>query len=207
MDQHTIKQLLDYDPQTGWFTWRVRRPPRGNVGARAGYDNGSGYIKISISGVKYYAHRLAFMWMLGVSPDTVDHINGDPSDNRWDNLRDVSQIENMGNALRGYGVRFRYGRWYARYSTTHLGVFATRSAAEACYREEKIRRAGLTPQRPPITTNPIQKRTHIKRTYAGKSLSHWAREWGIPQPTLYHRIVVQGRSFDEMVALRGTTKR
>ena len=206
MDQTTLKKLLDYDPQTGLFKWRVNQPPRGKLGERAGCDNGNGYVRVTISGAKYYAHRLAFLWVLGTFPEKVDHINGNRRDNRWCNLRDVSQAVNMANTVHGRGVRLCSGRWHARYSNVHLGVFDTRQEAEACYQQEKNRRAGLMPHRSLTCGPPLTKRQHTKRTYLGKSLSFWARTWGVPQPTLHHQIVVQGRSFDEIAALKGTTK-
>jgi hypothetical protein len=208
MNQTTLKQILDYTPQTGVFTWRINRPPRGKAGAPAGYDNGSGYIKISVNGIAYYSHRLAFLWMLGEHPDIVDHINGVRNDNRWANLRSVTQIQNGGNTLHGVGVRFRYGRWYARYTKVHLGVFDSRAEAEACYQAAKIAHAELDPTStraaPGIAQKPTR-RAQPQRLYMGRTLSSWARELGIPQPTLHHRIHVQGMSFEN--AIKGRTTR
>jgi hypothetical protein len=47
-----------------------------------------------------FAHRLAFLYMDGALPPAdkcVDHINGNPKDNRWDNLRIVTQFVNQQN--------------------------------------------------------------------------------------------------------------
>lgn len=206
MDQATLKNLLDYNPETGVFTWRVSRPPRGRPGQQAGHDNGNGYVRLSVLGKKYYAHRLAFVWMLNEFPNNVDHINGNPIDNRWCNLRNVSQSVNMANTVHGKGVSFRYGKWHARYSSKELGSFESREEAEACYLKEKARAAGLIPFRTQKGNLTKVKQKHVKRTYLGKSLSHWARVWSVPQPTLHHQIVVQGRSFEEIAAIRDTTK-
>lgn len=207
MDQTTLKHILDYAPQTGVFTWRISRPPRGRAGSPAGYDNGSGYTKISINGMAYYGHRLAFLWMQGEYPDIVDHINGIRNDNRWSNLRSVTQIQNGGNTTRGVGIRFRYGRWYARYSNIHLGVFDSRAEAEACYRAAKIAHAELDPtsaRAEPVVAQKATRRAQPQRLYMGRTLSSWARELGIPQPTLHHRIHVQGMSFED--ATKGKTR-
>src|SRR5690606_167269 len=46
----------------------------------------------------HQAHRLAFLYMTGEMPEkVVDHINGDRSDNRWENLRCANQSQNMAN--------------------------------------------------------------------------------------------------------------
>lgn len=206
MNQSKLRSLLNYDPLTGLFTWRVNCPPRGKLGEQAGHSNGNGYIRLSVLGKKYYAHRLAFVWMIDKFPNNVDHINGNPSDNRWENLRSVSQSVNMANTVHGNGVRFCFGKWYARYSNTTLGAFESREAARECYLREKAGRAGLVPERSLIVPSVKNKREHISRTYLGKSLNYWARQWCIPQPTLHHQIVVQGRSFDEIAALKGMTK-
>ena len=95
--QDKLKQLLDYNPETGVFTWVVRKARCIHIGDVAG-GNCHGYIRINISGDIYAAHRLACLWMTGDWPaDQVDHINHDRSDNRWVNLRQVSQVTNLKN--------------------------------------------------------------------------------------------------------------
>jgi len=94
MTQKELKELLHYDPDTGVFRWRVDRGNQhAHVGCAAGYDDGQGYIRIEIKGKAYKAHRLAFLYMEGYLPENqVDHKNGNRSDNRWQNLREVSII-------------------------------------------------------------------------------------------------------------------
>lgn len=97
--QERLRELLDYDPETGVFT---RKASKGNIkaGQEAGCTNPRGYIQIRIDGSLYLAHRLAFVWMEG-SIDRqrqVDHIDGDPSNNRWANLRLTTQSQNAANS-------------------------------------------------------------------------------------------------------------
>lgn len=98
--QELLKQLLHYDPETGVFTWRVARGGS-QVGDVAGHECFKGtkaYIIMGINGRIDRAHRLAFVYMTGDWPnDEVDHINGDGTDNRWDNLRDATRVENCRN--------------------------------------------------------------------------------------------------------------
>lgn len=68
------------------------------VGREAGTKHRKGYIYIKIGQRKYAAHRLAFMYMEGTWPEhEVDHINRVKDDNRWENLRRVTNLENASN--------------------------------------------------------------------------------------------------------------
>ncbi|AXF66107.1 HNH endonuclease [Leclercia sp. W17] len=139
-----LKELLSYDPQTGIFTWisppkNYRRP----VGSAAGYLTSLGYIQIGIDCGNYSAHRLAWMYMHGEFPEMgIDHINGNPADNRIENLRAVTHQQNMWNRRvqknnsSGYpGVYFNKSanKWRAcirvKGKRIHLGYF--KSAKEA----------------------------------------------------------------------------
>lgn len=99
LNPERLRELLDYDPLTGLFHWRVARSGRGAKGWFAGTVHGeSGYLVICVDGVTYRAHRLAWMHVKGAWPRyTIDHKNGKTSDNRIDNLRDVSGRRNQHN--------------------------------------------------------------------------------------------------------------
>ena len=88
ISQSRLKEVLHYCPDSGAFTWIKRLSNHAIVGATANNRNDAGYIRIGIDGLSYRAHRLAFIYMTGGdAPKEVDHINHDPSDNRWCNLR------------------------------------------------------------------------------------------------------------------------
>lgn len=93
--QEGIKKLLDYEPETGVFRWRGKSGV--SAGRRAGRRN-HGYIKIIIDNRDYMAHRLAWLYVYGVWPTQIDHINGDKYDNRIVNLREVTSSQNQANA-------------------------------------------------------------------------------------------------------------
>ena len=104
LTQQHLKEILRYEPLTGKFYWRRTSSSRFKVGQEAaGSKGGSGkaYICIGLEGQKYLAHRLAWLYMTGAWPQNdIDHINGEKSNNRWLNLRDVTRTVNMQN-LRG----------------------------------------------------------------------------------------------------------
>ena len=93
-----LRELLDYDQNTGEFTWKISRGRTAKAGGIAGAKHGENYILIMISGRTYKAHRLAWMYVHGDWPKGfIDHINGVRHDNRIGNLRDVTRSENMQN--------------------------------------------------------------------------------------------------------------
>lgn len=142
-----LKELLNYEPHTGHFTWRKASARRTIVGSLAGTISTKGYVKIQIDRKLYPAHRLAWLYVYGEWPDNfIDHINRDKSDNRIANLRVVSASVNMRNCgLRstntsGFkGVSYiAYRRKWVATIRLHgkncvLGKFDTPEAASAAY--------------------------------------------------------------------------
>lgn len=88
---------LSYDPLTGLFAWRNAREGR-QLGRAAGSLNKvSGYTTICINGRNFLAHRIAWLFVYGCMPCELDHINGRRSDNRIENLREVTRSQNCQN--------------------------------------------------------------------------------------------------------------
>jgi hypothetical protein len=76
-----LREVLNYNPGTGVFTWRVQTGRRAPVGAIAGCITWYGYIAIKIDCCRHLAHRLAWFYVTGAWPkDQIDHINGNRSD-------------------------------------------------------------------------------------------------------------------------------
>jgi len=89
--QERLKEVLNYNPETGVFMWMVAPNRRIPINSEAGVlDKEKGYIAIRIDGVKYLAHRLAILYTDGYWPEnTVDHGNRVRSDNRRINLTEA----------------------------------------------------------------------------------------------------------------------
>lgn len=149
-----LRELLDYDPMTGIFTWRRQKQgltsangPRNRwANKRAGAMTVQGYYIVSVDNERLRTCRLAWLYMTGQWPsEHIDHINGNPADDRWSNLRECSRSENMSNAkllrlnntsgARGVSWNKRLGKWHARVSFErqlhHCGYFDTFEEAVA----------------------------------------------------------------------------
>ena len=138
--QERLRQLLDYDPDTGLLVWKARPLEDFDNSWRAASRtfamwnkkyagkeaftcvHSSGYKTGNLEGISYRSHRLIWKLVTGEDPELIDHINGDRADNRFANLRSVDPVENarnMGmnstNTSGHTGVFYRkdYGVWIA----------------------------------------------------------------------------------------------
>lgn len=148
-----VREYLDYNPNTGEFTW-IKNPGGNPIsGQVAGYVRQSakhGYREIRIGGKIHFAHNLAWLMMTGSWPiGDIDHINLVRHDNRWCNLREVSRSLNLHNSgprkrnTSGHkGIRFiakGKRQWQAMvmvdYKQHYIGVFHTIEEAVAARNE------------------------------------------------------------------------
>ena len=139
--QSRLKELFDYNPDTGEFTRLITSSPRGVKGEiTKGYLGVQGYYKIQVDNTQYPAHRLVWVWVYGSIPDDmmIDHINRIRADNRLSNLRLVTHAQNQQN--KNVNIRNKVGYtgvfWYASKQVwtanitvnnvhIHLGTFKT----------------------------------------------------------------------------------
>lgn len=143
-----LRNALSYDQGTGVFTWL---PGQFRAGRVAGSLNHWGYSRITIDGLNYQAHRLAWFHVHGEWPAVeIDHINGVRDDNRLSNLRLADRFINTQNvsirsdSRSGFmGVSFykRTGKWKAQIKalgrTLGLGYFSTPEEAHQAYIKAK----------------------------------------------------------------------
>jgi hypothetical protein len=146
IDANRLRKVLNYDPETGVFTRRVRTSTRVNVGDVAGWITDEGYRAIRVDCGTYKAHRLAWLFMTGEWPkNQIDHINRIKNDNRWANLRDVTNAANVqnvhgarSNSKSGFlGVTKHANKFRAaighKGKQEYLGLFDTADQAHAAY--------------------------------------------------------------------------
>lgn len=152
-----LKTVIRYEPDTGCFFSVVRRGKQ-QANTRCGGFHSNGYRLISVFNVRVWEHRLAWFYTTGSWPKNhIDHINGNPSDNRICNLRDVTRsinLQNRHNATKSnksgfLGVIARGNRWRSRIKVegkdVYIGTFDTKEKAHQAYIEAKrIHHIGCT---------------------------------------------------------------
>ena len=144
-----LREMASYNPETGEFTWLVERVGRGGCvkpGRRAGTLDHKGYVSFMIERKRHAAHRLAFLWMTGSWPaGIVDHIDRNPANNAWANLRVGTRAQNQANLGRkprsrpqGVYINAR-GEIFSQYGRAatprykYLGKFETLEEASQAY--------------------------------------------------------------------------
>lgn len=144
-----LRELLRYDPETGDFTWKVKHTTRSIPGAQPRATK-NGYRLIVVDGEHHRGHRLAWLYMTGDWPvQSLDHIDGNKLNNRFENLRDITQAANSQNikvatkrnssgflGVSPHKTRFR-ARIRVNRKLVHLGAFATPEEAYAAYLQAK----------------------------------------------------------------------
>ena len=92
------RSVFAYDPETGAISRNIKTSSSAEVGCIIGRDNGDGYSRVSVMGKRVYVHRLAWLLHYGEWPaNQIDHVDGDRSNNKIANLRDVDRTANAQN--------------------------------------------------------------------------------------------------------------
>lgn len=115
-DQETLRQLFDYNPNTGVLKYRDKRQRR----RRSKKSKGNDYLKVRVGGKSVRAHRVIWIFFHGYEPEFIDHIDGNRQNNKIENLRSVSKSGNgqnmklkQTNTTGVYGVSKHGRRWRA----------------------------------------------------------------------------------------------
>ena len=157
ISQSELMHFVSYDSDTGEFLWKNPGSTKMKPGQKAGFLDAYGYWNLSLEGKKYKAHRMAWLYVFGVhAGDTIDHINGKPSDNRICNLREATRLQNQKNqkmhsnnklGLKGVSraacktLPFR-ATIKADGKAIHLGCFSSPEEAHAAYKSAATRLHG-----------------------------------------------------------------
>jgi hypothetical protein len=141
------REYFKYDPKTGLLYWKKSKSNRALIGSIAGYPEPNDYWQLRFNNKLYPAHRIIWLIVYECWPiHHIDHINGDKSDNRLENLREAGVSQNLANSRKrvdntsGYkGVSYynRDKNWRASISIygkqKHLGYFDTAEEAHNSY--------------------------------------------------------------------------
>jgi hypothetical protein len=156
-----VRAVLHYEPRTGILYWKVARPKikRGQIASRITSNSHKGRVVVTYHSKVYAASRLIWLLMTGEWPSLwIDHKDGNPLNNRWDNLRQATPSENSRN--RDYSTKMPYrgimrltsgrssgGRWRARISVSpgkriELGCFGSAEEAYEAYKRAAFKYHG-----------------------------------------------------------------
>ncbi len=152
-----LQGVLDYDPGSGVFRWKVNRSSNARFGEVAGSLANTGYVFLTLDNSRYLAHRVAWYLQTGNDPSDgiVDHRDGVKSNNSWPNLRLGTQADNQANSktrsdsftgLKGVHYYKRVGKWMAGIRVDgrkiHLGYFDSPEPAFEAYQAAALKHHG-----------------------------------------------------------------
>ena len=149
LDYKFLVENFNYDLETGKFTrYRVSNRSLKKTGDPVGIiyaPKSILYLYLFLNGRWFSAHRLAYLWVMGVPSElNIDHIDGNSLNNKWENIRKatVSQSNfnrglNKNNKTGFKGVRQTGNKWTAsigiNYEKVRLGVFDNPEEAHVAY--------------------------------------------------------------------------
>lgn len=158
IDIKRMSRLFSYDAESGNLIWNERdicecssehamksfnnRKANTVAGTARKNSNGKTYLIVKVDGLVHLVHRLCYAIRSGEQPEFIDHINGDGTDNRWENIRSVQVTENnrnmrlfATNTSGVFGVSKFCDRWqshiWIKNKQINLGTFDTKSEAVA----------------------------------------------------------------------------
>ena len=153
LDVNQLREILDYNPETGVFVWKRMLAHRRKSGSVAGSKT-HGYVEIGVWNRSYRAHHLAWLYVYGEWPKgVIDHIDGDRSNNAISNLREATNQQNAQNrhwassskessSLLGITWNKRSKCWMAQIkhpngNNVNLGLYDSEQDAYAAYLHAK----------------------------------------------------------------------
>lgn len=135
---HLLHEMLHYDPTTGDLRWKKRLHHTCALGVIDAKGSRHGYRVVTLWGETYMQHRVVWVMQTGEAPPDdlhIDHIDENPGNNRWDNLRLLDGSRNVSRSSKHARdpvvVPTGHGTWKAWVSGNYMGTFASEEAARA----------------------------------------------------------------------------
>jgi hypothetical protein len=124
--QECLKELFDYR-EDGVFVRKVATSNRVKVRDVVGWKTVKGrYVGVCVNGKDEYMHRMVFLYHHGYLPKYIDHIDGDGTNNRINNLRESTQSQNLMNVAGRSGTKSGVKNVYWHYKlhkwTVHVKI-------------------------------------------------------------------------------------
>lgn len=130
-----LHQIFEYS--NGELYWKVASGRRSKVGTKAGFKaDEDGRLKVGINNSYWFIHRIIFFMFHNEQPNEIDHIDGNPKNNRIENLRAVTHHQNMMNSktpshntsgVKGVYFNKKKKKWVAQCfvdgKNTYVGTF------------------------------------------------------------------------------------
>ena len=136
LTQKEAHRLFEYKDGVLFWKERPKHSRKSKDDMTAGTITTGGYLKLTIKQKKFYVHQVIFLMQHGHIPKLVDHVDGNPSNNRIENLRESSKSLNACNSKTRSDNRSGHkgvvwskacSKWAAKIQfkkhSLHLGVF------------------------------------------------------------------------------------
>lgn len=142
-----LNEIVQYNPEAGVVSQNGNLVPTS--------VQSDGYLRVYINKCPISVHRLAFFIMTKRWPEKVDHIDGNPANNVWYNLREsntrkngCNRIEHRNGKMLGATYTKRTGKWQAQITCEDgkqrsLGYYATEYEAALEYARYAVKHSLL----------------------------------------------------------------
>lgn len=137
LTQERLKDLIDYNPETGQITRKAGKFTK-QVRQTGLSKRTNGYLTLSVDKKLFAAHRLAWFYVYGTWPAEIDHIDGDRTNNRIANLRPATRSQNNANGKirkdntsghKGVAWDASKRKWVVHVGKKQIGRFVSKEAA------------------------------------------------------------------------------
>jgi len=147
--QERLKELFEYTD--GLLIRKTKPSIRSAVGQIVGFPDKEGYLRVSVDKRQYLLHRLVYLHYFGHVPEFLDHVDGNCTNNKIENLRPASKYQNILNSrlrtdntsgVKGVCWNARKRKWFARIhvdkKTMLLGYYDDLELADLVVQEARV---------------------------------------------------------------------